>query len=156
MDRADRAIVRTLAERARITIQDLAVEVGLSPTACARRVQLLEGRGLIAGYRAELGLPAFGLGATVMVSFTLERQTEELMAAFEEAIARCPSVLWCYLMTGSNDYLACIAARDIGDFERIHTQQLSRLPGVASLNSNFALRRIVRRAVPADLLDPTL
>jgi DNA-binding Lrp family transcriptional regulator len=153
MDRIDRSILRILSEQGRITNHELADAAGLSPTACARRVRLLEERGLIAGYRAELGLAAFGLGATVMVSITLERQTEEAMAAFERAIARCSAVLWCYLMAGSDDYLACVAARDIADFERIHKEQLSRLPGVASLNSNFALRRIVGRAVPADLLD---
>jgi DNA-binding Lrp family transcriptional regulator len=153
MDRIDRNILRILSDHGRITNHELADAAGLSPTACARRVRLLEERGHIAGYRAELGLAAFGLGATVMVSITLERQTEEAMAAFEHAIAGCSAVLWCYLMAGSDDYLACVAARDIADFERIHKEQLSRLPGVASLNSNFALRRIVGRAVPADLLD---
>jgi DNA-binding Lrp family transcriptional regulator len=154
MDRIDRTILRTLAEQGRITNQELADVVGLSPTACARRVRLLEERGLVAGYRAELGLAAFGLGATVMVSITLDRQTQETMTAFEQAIEGCAAVLWCYLMAGSDDYLACVAARDIADFERIHKEQLTRLPGVASLNSNFALRRIVGRAMPADLLAP--
>lgn len=74
-----------------------------------------------------------------------------MLEAFEQAVVHCASMLWCFLMAGTSDYLACVVARDIRDFERIHKEQLSRLPGVASLHSNFALRQIFDRMAPADL-----
>jgi Lrp/AsnC family leucine-responsive transcriptional regulator len=102
----------------------------------------------IAGYRANLSMEELGYKTTVMVTFTLDRQTDGVMERFEQAIIDCPSVMWCYLMSGTSDYIACIMARDIADFERIHKEQLCRLPSVATLQSNFALRKIVQRSVP--------
>lgn len=151
MDKLDRSILRALIAKGRITSLDLAAEVGLSPTACARRVQQLEARRYIAGYQAVIGLEEIGYGATIIVSITLDRQTEDLLEAFEQAIIDCASVLWCYLLAGTSDYVACVLARDIKDYERIHKEQLSRLPGVASLQSTFALRQVVNRSAPADL-----
>lgn len=151
LDRLDRAILKILSSRARITNSDMAAEVGLSPTACAKRVQQMEAAGLIAGYRAVAGLEALGFGATVLVTITLDRQTEGVLEGFEKAIAACPSVLWCYLMAGTSDYLACVLARGIKDYERIHKEQLSRLPGVSSLQSNFVLRRVVERSMPEEI-----
>ncbi len=151
MDKLDRSILRTLIAKGRITSLDLAAEIGLSPTACARRVQQLEGKRYIAGYQAVIGLEELGYGATVIVSITLVRQTEDILETFEQAIIGCASVLWCYLLAGTSDYVACVLARDIKDYERIHKEQLSRLPGVASLQSTFALRQVVSRSAPADL-----
>jgi DNA-binding Lrp family transcriptional regulator len=148
MDRLNVEIIRTLLENGRITSLELAETVGLSPTACARRVHQLEDSGVIAGYRANLSMEELGYKTTVMVTFTLDRQTDGVMERFEQAISECPSVMWCYLMSGTSDYIACIMARDIADFERIHKEQLCRLPSVAMLQSNFALRKIVQRSVP--------
>ena len=150
MDKLDRSIMRTLIADGRITSLDLANEVGLSATACARRVQLLEAKRYIAGYQAVIGLEELGYGATVIVSITLDRQTEDVLETFEQAIISCSSVLWCFLLAGTSDYIACVLAHDIKDYERIHKEQLSRLPGVASLQSTFALRRVVNRSTPAD------
>lgn len=150
-DRLDVSILQKLLGEGRITSLDLGREVGLSATACARRVQQLEACGVIQGYQARVALDRLGFPATVMVTITLERQSEDMLEAFETALAKCPSVLWACLMSGSSDYVACLAARDIGDYEQIHKQQLSRLPGVARLQSSFMLREIVRRPAPADM-----
>jgi DNA-binding Lrp family transcriptional regulator len=93
-----------------------------------------------------------GLVTTVIVTITLEKQSEEYLAAFEAAIARCPDVVSCHLMSGSDDYHLQVIARDIADFERIHKQHLSRMPGVARIHSSFAMREVVRRAIPETAL----
>lgn len=147
-DRIDLSILRELERDARISTVDLAEKVGLSPTACARRQRTLEEAGMIKGYSARLALEKFDLPTTVIVRISLENQSEEALGAFEKAIQRCPSVLRCLLMSGSDDYLVTVAARDIADYERIHMTQLSRLRGVARLHSSFALRSVVDRAVP--------
>ena len=117
----------------------------------ALRVQLEEA-GIIRGYRADLEPTALGLVTTVVVTITLEKQSEEYLAAFEAAIARCPDVVSCHLMSGSDDYHLQVIARDIADFERIHKQHLSRMPGVARIHSSFAMREVVRRAIPETAL----
>ena len=150
MDRFDISILSTLAERGRISAVDLGEVVGLSPTACAKRIQQLEAGGIIVGYSALLGLEPLGYRATVIVTFTLDRQTEDVLDTFERAIAKCASVIWCFLMAGVSDYMACVIARDIADYERIHKEQLSRLPGVAGLQSTFAMRQVVRRSAPSN------
>jgi DNA-binding Lrp family transcriptional regulator len=111
--------------------------------------------GLIEGYQAVLGLKALGLGTTVMVRITLESQSEDALETFERAVVKCASVVRCLLMSGSDDYLVTVIARDIEDFERIHTSQLSRLPRVSRIQSSFAIRNVVNRSFPpAALLPP--
>ena len=80
------------------------------------------------------------------------REGEADLAEFEAAVQQCDSVLRCWLMSGSDDYLLMLLVRDLPDFERVHKTQLSRLPHVARIQSSFALRDVVRRALPADLL----
>ena len=91
---------------------------------------------------------------TVIVQIGLKSQNEDLLKAFEEAVAAAPSVVSCHLMSGEDDYLVTVMARDLADFERIHKEQLSRLPGVARLKSSFALREVANRALPASCLLP--
>jgi DNA-binding Lrp family transcriptional regulator len=145
MDGFDRKIVVALAENARLTAVELANRVGLSPSACARRLQNLEAEGVIRGYRALIDAGAAGLGITVFVEITLERQNDDALRAFEAGLARCQNVLSCHLMSGSSDYLVEIAARDIADFERLHANVLGHLPGVARIESKFALRKVIDR-----------
>ena len=95
---------------------------------------------------------SFGLRTTVVVQVTLKGQSEADLSEFEQAVALCDSVLRCFLMSGSDDYLLILLVRDLVDFERVHKTQLSRLPHVARIQSSFALRDVVRRALPADLL----
>jgi Lrp/AsnC family transcriptional regulator, leucine-responsive regulatory protein len=95
-----------------------------------------------------LDLARFGLSTTVLVRVTLESQNEEALKSFEAAVIDCPSVVRCFLMSGSDDYIVIVMARDIEDFERIHRTELSRLPRVARIQSSFAMREVVNRAVP--------
>jgi DNA-binding Lrp family transcriptional regulator len=152
LDRIDLKILAELMGDARASQLNLAEKVGLSATACARRIRQLEDAGVIRGYRADLDATALGLVTTVVVTITLEKQSEDYLAAFEAAIARCPDIVSCHLMSGSDDYHLQVLARDIADFERIHKQQLSRMPGVARIHSSFAMREVVRRPIPENAL----
>jgi DNA-binding Lrp family transcriptional regulator len=152
IDSIDRKILRELVEDARISQVILAERVGLSPTACARRLQQLEKTGIIRGYSADVDATELGFMMTVLVHITLDRQNEDALAAFEKEINKCPDVVSCYLMSGSDDYLVQVQARDMEDYERIHKQHLSRMPGVSRLHSSFAMRHVVKRSIsPAAL-----
>lgn len=146
LDATDRAIIRLLRQDARMSNAALAAAVGLSPSACLRRLRLLERSGAIRGYTVVLDEPEPppGAGVTVIVQITLERQTDEHLKRFEDAVRRCPEVRECYLMTGLADYLLRVEARDAADYERIHKEQLSRMPGVARIQSSFAIRTVIR------------
>jgi len=147
-DRIDTLILAELAANARVSMVDLATRVGLSSTAIARRQRALEENGFIQGYQAILDLGRFGLRTTVLVRIALESQSEAALKSFEAGVLNCPSVIRCFLMSGSDDYVAIVLARDIDDFERIHRTELSRLPRVARIQSSFAMRDVVNRAVP--------
>lgn len=152
LDRIDLRLLRCLLEDARLSHVELSAKVGLSATACARRLQRLGESGVIRRYRAELDRKRLGYGGLVIVRITLERQSEECLKAFEKAVARCPSVLSCYLMSGAADYQVTVVARDIEDYERVHNAQLSRLPHVARIESSFALREVINREIPPQIL----
>lgn len=145
LDTFDRKIIRALAADGRMTAVDLAGKVGLSPSACTRRLQALEAAGVIAGYRAVIDPNAVGLGITAFVEITLDRQSDEALRAFEAALAKCPNVLSCHLMSGSSDYLIRVAARDLTDFQHLHANVFGHLPGVARIESKFALREAIDR-----------
>jgi DNA-binding Lrp family transcriptional regulator len=145
LDNFDRKILTVLAAEGRLTAVELASRVGLSPSACTRRLQALEAEPVIRGYHAILDAEAIGLGITAFVEITLERQNDDTLRAFEAALAECPNVLSCHLMSGSSDYLIRIAARDLADFERMHANVLGHLPGVARIESKFALREAIDR-----------
>jgi DNA-binding Lrp family transcriptional regulator len=151
LDALDRAILGALLEDGRLSQVELAERVPLSPTAIARRIRGLEDAGVIESYQARINREALGLGMTVIVQISLQSQSEDVLNAFEKAVAKAPSVISCYLMSGDDDYLLTVLARDLADFERIHKEQLSRLPGVARLKSSFALRDVARKGL-RDLL----
>lgn len=152
LDRLDLKLLAALVRNGRASHVELSETIGLSATALARRQRQLEDDGLIAGYRAVVGMKALGLATTVIVRITLVSQAEEALSEFETAISACPSVVRCYLMAAADDYLVIVAARDIADYERIHKAELSRLPHVARLQSSFALREVVDRPMPTDAL----
>ncbi len=153
LDRIDRSILRELAANGRLGHAELSQRVGLSPTACARRQKALEESGVIAGYRAVLGLDRLGMSATVIVRITLDSQSEDALDAFEKAVVQCPSVVRCFLMSGDDDYIVAVNARSIEDFERVHRTELARLPRIARIQSSFALREVINRAVPPAALE---
>lgn len=146
LDEHDLRILRMLRQDGRITNAALAEAVGLSPSACLRRLRLLERRGVIRGYTAIIAEPEIRDTVTVIVQITLDRQTEEHLSRFEAAVRRLPEVRECHLMTGLSDYLLRLETRDAADYERIHKEQLSRLPGVQRIQSAFAIRRVIGRA----------
>ena len=143
LDDADRRILRALRQDGRMTNAALAEAVGLSPSACLRRLRLLERSGVIRGYTAIIDEPDARETVTVIVQITLDRQTEEHLSRFETAVRRLPEVRECYLMTGMSDYLLRVEVRDAADYERVHKEQLSRLPGVQRIQSSFAIRRVI-------------
>src|SRR3982074_2938806 len=148
IDKIDTTILAELSANARVSMVDLAIHLGLSRTASARRQRSLEENGFIQGYQAILDLGRFGLRTTVLVRIALESQSDQALKSFEAGVLNCPSVIRCFLMSGSDDYVAFVLARDIEDFERIHRTELSRLPRVARIQSSFAMREVVNRAVP--------
>jgi DNA-binding Lrp family transcriptional regulator len=149
LDRLDRQILRLLQHDGRMSNSALAATVHLSESACLRRVRALEQGGVVSGYGAFLNASAAGFALTVFVNITLHHQRQDDMSSFEAAVRRIPEVLECYLMTGDYDYLLHVAAADTADYERIHKEQLTRLPGVARVQSSITLRTVTRtQALP--------
>jgi len=144
LDRIDRAILAELQRNGRLSNRELAEHVHLSESACLRRVRTLEEAGVIDRYAALVNQAKVGLPGNVFVSITLNRQEQADLAAFEEAVQRVPEVMECYLMTGQQDYLLRVVVTDPADFERLHSQHLTRLPGVARVQSSFALRSVCK------------
>jgi Lrp/AsnC family leucine-responsive transcriptional regulator len=142
VDDRDRAILRELMRDGRLTNADLAERVHLSPSACLRRVRLLEESGLIAGYVMLLDPAAAGLPGAAFVFVTLDQQGRAMLDRFEGDARRHAEIIECYLLAGSADYLLRIAYRDARDFERIHTDILTQLPGVSRVQSTLALRTV--------------
>ncbi len=142
LDQIDHRILAVLQRSGRMSNADLAEEVHLSASACHRRVQRLEKEGYIRDYVALLDPRKMGRPTTVFVEITLSGQADEVLDAFEKAVARVPDVLECHLMAGTADYLLKVVAGDTEDFARIHRKYLATLPGVAQLQSSFALRTV--------------
>ncbi|MEO1292387.1 MAG: Lrp/AsnC ligand binding domain-containing protein [Pseudomonadota bacterium] len=144
LDALDRKILAELQRDGRITNAELSDRVALSASACLRRVQRLERDGVIEGYTARLNAAALDRSVLVFVEITLTSQSEEALAAFETAVLDCPEIQECHLMAGTADYLLKIAVADTADFAAIHQKRLSRLPGVARMQSSFTLRTVVQ------------
>lgn len=153
LDRIDRQLLTLLLRNARATAFTLAEAIGRSATAVARRQRALEEAGVITGYEARVDLARLGCATIVHIKMTLESQRKDVLDAFEAAIAASPSVVRCDLMSGSYDYLVTVRARDLGDFARIHRDELSQLPGVTQMESGFVLREVVSPRLPLSLLD---
>lgn len=142
LDTTDRRILEVLQRKGRISNAELSEQANLSASACHRRVQRLENEGYIRDYVALLDPRKVGRPTTVFVEITLSGQTDEVLDAFEKAVAKVPDVLECHLMAGSADYLLKVMAGDTEDFARIHRKYLATLPGVAQMQSSFALRTV--------------
>lgn len=141
-DAIDRAILRELQRDCRLAVADLGQRVGLSASACHRRVKQLEAAGVIGGYVARLDRRALGLTLEFFVEVALRAQTDKAFDAFERAIEATPEILECHLMAGGTDYLLRVAAIDSADFERIHRERLAKLPNVARIESHLAIRTV--------------
>jgi Lrp/AsnC family transcriptional regulator, leucine-responsive regulatory protein len=145
LDEIDRRILAELQNEGRVTVNDLAGRVGLSPTPCLRRVRRLEEGGVVTGYAANVDQVIVGLPVNVFVNVTLTRQAEAELEEFEAAVAGCPEVMECYLMTGTSDFLLRVVAADLFAYERFLKSTLTRIPGIANIQSSFALKQVVRR-----------
>ncbi|PWC56490.1 Lrp/AsnC family transcriptional regulator [Azospirillum sp. TSO22-1] len=149
LDRVDRKILTLLQQDSRQPNNELAERVGLSPSPCLRRVKALEDAGVITGYVALVAPASVDLPVNVFISVSLERQVEERIDAFENAVMNRPEVLECYLMTGDADYLLRVVVPDLASYERFLKEHLTRIPGVASIRSSFALKQVrYRTALP--------
>ena len=148
MDAIDKRILAQLQNDGRISNIALADKVGLSPSACLRRVQALEEDGTIMQYTTLLNEKQLGMGSQILVMVTLSGQGYHRLLEFEDAVKKIPNVLACYLMGGGYDYLVRLAVKDLEHYEQIHRTKLSQLPHVQTLQSNFAMREVVRRANP--------
>ena len=145
LDRIDIAILDALQKEGRLSNASLAEKVGLSQSACSRRLDTLERAGAVKGYHARISNAALGHQMTAIVHISLSGQFEKTLSDFETAVKRCPNILSCHLMSGEYDYILRIAAKDLADYERIHKEWLTALPHVTKINSSFALREIVDR-----------
>ncbi|MEA3534896.1 Lrp/AsnC family transcriptional regulator [Rhizobium sp. CC-YZS058] len=145
LDSIDQAILRTLQREGRISNAELAERVGLSASACSRRLDMLERSGVITGYHARLSHKALDYKIMAIVHISLSGQFARTLSEFEAAVKLCPNVLVCYLMSGEYDYILRVAARDLEDYERIHRDWLSALPHVVRINSSFSLREVIDR-----------
>jgi Lrp/AsnC family leucine-responsive transcriptional regulator len=144
LDEIDRKIIAALQADGKITVNELAEKVGLSASPCARRVRLLEQAKVIKGYTAIIDQKKVGLPISAFASIKLERQREDALERFSKAVSRWPEVVDCYLMTGQRDYLLRIVVRDLEAYERFLNDKLTRLEGVASIETSFALKQIKR------------
>lgn len=142
LDAIDRRLLVCLQENGRLSATELAARVGLTVSPCLRRLKNLERSGVIRGYAALVDQERVGLPVSVFVSIKLERQREEALETFEEAVRRCPEVMECYLMTGTRDYLLRVVVEDLSAYERFLKQTLTRVEGVASIESSFALAQV--------------
>lgn len=142
LDKIDRAILRELQADARLTNQDLSQRVGLSPSPCLRRLKRLEAEGVITGYGAKVDEEAVGLPVVVFMSVKLERQIDASLNTFETEILKHPEVVDCWLMTGDNDYLLRVLAPGLREYEAFLTGTLTKIPGIASIQSSVSLRRV--------------
>ena len=145
----DNRILAQLQENARLSNVDLSKKINLSQSPCLRRVKKLEDAGVIKGYFALIDQNAVGLPVSVFVSVSLEKQIESALELFEKTIKSRPEVMECYLMTGDADYLLRVVAKDLSAYERFLLDHLTRINGVSSIKSSFALKQVTyKTALP--------
>lgn len=153
MDRIDLQILRELQLNGRITNQELADKVNLSPSPCLRRVKQLEASGMIKAYSVEVDNEAYGLPIIVFVRIELERHSAQVIHKFENAIKLVDNVLECYVMTGRSDYLLKVVVKDLHDYEHFVRHQLHEIANIASIDTSFAYG-VVKRSQVLPMIEP--
>lgn len=150
LDRYDRHILELLQVDGRLSNQELAERIGLSPSPCLRRVRALEESGLIAGYRAIIDGKKLGLSLMALVHISMDRHTPERFANFEQRVAALPEVLECLLITGQEaDYQLKVIVKDMDGYQDLLLNRITRIEGVTGVHSSFVLRRVIdRTALP--------
>ena len=142
IDKIDQKIIFYLQQNGKLTNFELAEKVGLSPSPRLRRVKSLEQKGLIAGYTAIIDEIAYGYPVTAFVSVRLENQTDQILKSFEKEITFLDAVMDCWLVTGNRDYLLRVVATDLKNYEIFMREELTKVIGIASIETNFALGRV--------------
>lgn len=152
LDRYDRMILETLQKRGRISNQELAEAINLSPSPCLRRVRQMEEQGLIDGYVALLNARELGLNLMAFIQISMDKHTPDRFEAFEKTIAQYPEVLECHLITGqSADYVMKVIVRDMDAYQQFLLQKLTRIEGVSGVQSSFVLKSPIKStALPVD------
>jgi Lrp/AsnC family leucine-responsive transcriptional regulator len=146
LDRYDRKILELLQEDGRLSNQDLADRIGLSPSPCLRRVRALEEGGYITGYRALLDAKKLGLSLMALIGISMDKHTPERFANFEARIAAIPEVLECLLITGQqSDYQLKVAIRDMDAYQELLLNRITRIAGVSGVHTSFVLRPVIDR-----------
>ena len=146
LDRYDRRILEILQEDGRISNQDLADRIGLSPSPCLRRVRSLEESGVISGYRGFLDAAKLGLNVTAILSISMDRHTPERFENFDARVSALPEVLECLLITGRDaDYQLKVIVPDLDAYQDLLLNKITRIEGVSGVHSSFVLRRVVER-----------
>jgi Lrp/AsnC family leucine-responsive transcriptional regulator len=146
LDRYDRHILEVLQADGRISNQELADRIGLSPSPCLRRVRALEEAGIIAGYRALVDAKKLGLSLIAFVNISMDRHTPERFANFDATVSALPEVLECSLITGRDaDYQLKIIVRDMEAYQDLLLHKITRIDGVSGVHSSFVLRQVVER-----------
>ena len=149
LDRHDRRILEVLQAEGRISNQDLADRIGLSPSPCLRRVKALEDNHVVTGYRALLDARALGLTLMALIFISMDRHTPERFANFETKVAELPEVLECLLITGQDaDYQLKVIVRDMDAYQELLLNKITRIQGVTGVHSSFVLRKVVDKALP--------
>ncbi|MCU7816977.1 MAG: Lrp/AsnC family transcriptional regulator [Candidatus Thiodiazotropha sp. (ex Rostrolucina anterorostrata)] len=147
LDRYDRRILEELQQDGRISNQDLAERIGLSPSPCLRRVRVLEESGIIDGYRAHLDSSKLGLSLMALIHIAMDRHTPERFANFESKINALPEVLECLLITGQDaDYQVKVVVRDMEAYQALLLNKITRIEGVSGVHSSFVMRRVVDKS----------
>lgn len=148
LDLYDKNILRTLQEQGKISNQDLAEKVNLSPSACLRRVKTLEDTGYITNYRCIVDIKKLGLGLLVIVSISMDKHTPERFEVFEASIYKIPEVIECLLITGqSADYQLKLCVRDLEHYHQILLGKITKITGVTGVHSSFVLNQVIQNRV---------
>ena len=150
LDRFDRQILQVLQQDGRISNQDLADRIGLSPSPCLRRVRALEESGIVTGYRAQLNAKALGYTLMALIYISMDMHTPERFENFEKEVGQIGEVLECLLITGQDaDYQLKVVVKDMDAFQELLLNRLTRIQGVTGVHSSFVLRRVVdKTALP--------
>lgn len=142
LDQIDRKIIKALQDNARLSSQELSDQVGISSSPCWRRVKALEEAGVITKYVTLVDPEALGLSISIFTNVSLDKQVETALETFQKAVRKRPEVMECYLMTGDFDYLLRVVVGSLHDYERFLLDHLTKIPGVASIKSSFALKQV--------------
>ncbi len=153
LDQTDFRIMREILLDGRISDVSLGEKVHLSSTAAARRRRILEERGAIENYTANLRLDRLGIGTIVLVAIELRSQAENVLNEFEAAVVNCPSMTYCSFVSGDTDFIMLVHVRSLEDYDRVYRRELSTLPHVAKIRSSFVMRQVAQRDAPPVLFD---